>query len=62
MVKIQVLPKNMFDDSSLHFRPGISNHDQGKCITLELYFTFKVSAGKDAVFQFDFSFMLTLII
>ena len=31
----------MHDDSSLHFRPGVSYDDQGKCITLELYFTFK---------------------
>ena len=48
----------MRDDSSLHFtfRPGVSNHDQGKCITLELYLTFKLSAGKDAAFQFEFSF------
>ena len=43
----------MRDDSSLHFRPGVSNHDQGKCITLELYFTFKLSAGEDAAFQFE---------
>ena len=57
MVRIQVLPeKSMRDDSSLHFRPGISNYDQGKCITLELYFRFKPSAGEDAVFQFEFSF------
>ena len=57
MAKIQVLPKkNMRDDSSLNFRPGVSNHDQGKCITLELYFTFKLSAGEDAVFPFEFSF------
>ena len=45
----------MRHDSSLHFRPGLSNHDQGKCILLELYFTFKLLAGKDAVFQFEFS-------
>ena len=42
----------MRDDSCLHFRPGESNPDQGKCITLKLYFTFKISAGKDAAFQF----------
>ena len=46
----------MHDDSSLHFRPGVSYHDQGKCITLELYFTFKLSAGEDTVFQAEFSF------
>ena len=46
----------MRDDSSLHFRPCVSNHDQGKCITLELYFTFKLLAGEDAVFEFEFSF------
>ena len=49
----------MRDDSCLHFRPGVSNHDQGKCITLELYFTFKLSAGEDAAFQFEFSFAFT---
>ena len=43
-------------DSYLHFRPGVSNSDQGKRIKLELYFTFKLSAGEDAVFQFEFSF------
>ena len=43
----------MRDDSSLHFRPGVSNHDQGKCITLELYLTLP---GEDAVFQFEFFF------
>ena len=47
----------MLDDSCLHFRPGVSNPDQGKCITLELYFTFKLSAGKHAAFQFQFEFM-----
>ena len=31
-------------DSFLHFIPGVSNPDKGKCITLELYFTFKLSA------------------
>ena len=46
-----LLKKNMRDDSCLHFRPGVSNPDQGKCVTLELYFTFKLPAGKDAVFQ-----------
>ena len=45
MAKIQVLlkKKNMHD-SCLHFIPGVSNPDQGKCITLELYFTFELSA------------------
>ena len=38
MVKIQVL----------HFIPGVSNPDHGKCITLELYFTFELSAGNTA--------------
>ena len=31
-------------DSCLHFIPGVSNPDRGKCITLELYFTFELSA------------------
>ena len=31
-------------DSCLHFIPGVSNPGQGKCITLELYFTFELSA------------------
>ena len=52
----------MRDDSSLHFRPGVSNHGQGKCITLELYFTLKLSAGKDVVFQFEFSFMFNNLV
>ena len=43
----------MRDDSGLHFR------HQGKCITLELYFTFKLSAGEDAAFQFQFEFTFT---
>ena len=42
--------KNMRDDSCLHFRTGVSNPDQGKCITLELYITFKLWAGEDTVF------------
>ena len=46
----------MRDDSCLHFRHGVSNPDQGKCITRELYFTFKLSTGEDAAFQFEFSF------
>ena len=46
----------MRDDSCLRFRHGESNPDQGKCITLELYFTFKLSADEDAVFLFEFSF------
>ena len=49
----------MGNDSCLHFRHGVSNRDQGKCIILELYFTFKLSAGEDAVFQFEFSFTFT---
>ena len=49
---IRVKFKNTRDDSSLHFRPGVSNPDQGKCITIERYFTFKLSAGEDAAFQF----------
>ena len=36
--------------SCLHFMPGVSNPDQGKCITLELYFTFELSADEDAAF------------
>ena len=43
-------------DSSLHFRLGVSNYDWGECITLEMYLTFKLLAGEDAVFQFEFSF------
>ena len=31
-------------DSCLHFIPGVSNPDQGKCIALELYVTFELSA------------------
>ena len=31
-------------DSCLHCIPGINNPDQGKCIALELYFTFELSA------------------
>ena len=31
-------------NSCLHFIPGVSNPDQGKCITLQLYFTFELSA------------------
>ena len=43
MAKIQVLlKKNMRDDSCLHFILGVSDPDQGKCITLELYFTFEL--------------------
>ena len=38
-------------DSCLHFMPGVSNPDQGKRITLELYFTFDLSAGEDAAFM-----------
>ena len=42
-------------DGCLHFTPGVSNPDQGKCITLELYFTFELSAGEDAAFTFTFN-------
>ena len=44
MAKIQALLKKNMHDSCLHFIPGVSNPDQGKCITLELYFTFELSA------------------
>ena len=37
-------------DSCLHFMPGVSNPDQGKRMTLELYLTFELSAGEDAAF------------
>ena len=46
-------------EDSLHFRHSVSNPDKGKCITLELYFTFKLSAGEATVFQFEFSFTFT---
>ena len=36
-------------DSCLHFIPGVSNPDQGKCITLEL------SADEGAAFTFTFN-------
>ena len=49
----------MRDDSCLHFRHDVSNPDLGKCITLELYFTFKLSVGEGAAFQFEFSFTFT---
>ena len=43
-------------DSCLHFIPVVSNPDQGKCIiTLELYFTFELSADEDAAFTFTFN-------
>ena len=42
-------------DSCLHFMPGVSNPDQGKCITLELYFTFELSAEEDTAFMFTFN-------
>ena len=38
--------------------PGVSNYDRGKGITLELCLTFKLLAGEDLVFQFEFSFTL----
>ena len=53
--------KNMHDGSTLHFRPCVSNYDRRKCITLELYLILKLLAGEDAVFQFEFSFTLTLL-
>ena len=47
MAKIQVLlKKENIHDSCLHFMPGVSNPDQGKCITLELYFTFNYRLTK----------------
>ena len=52
----------MRDDSSLHFRLSVSSHDLGNCITLELYLTFKLSAGEEAVFQFEFSFTLNNLV
>ena len=42
-------------DSCLHFIPGVSSSDQEKCITLELYFTFQISADEDAAFTFTFN-------
>ena len=42
-------------DSCLPFIPGVSNPDKGKCITLELYFTFEQSAEEDAAFTFTFN-------
>ena len=42
-------------DSCLHFIPGVSNSDQGKYITLELYFIFELSAEEDAAFTFTFN-------
>ena len=42
-------------DSCSHFIPGVSDPDQGKCITLELYFTFELSADEDAAFTFTFN-------
>ena len=54
--------KNIRDDSCLHFRHGVSIPDQGNCITLELYFTLKLSAGEDAVFQIEFSFMFNNLV
>ena len=49
----------MCDDSCLHFRPGVIDTYQGKRNKLELYFTFKLLAGKDAAFQFQFEFTFT---
>ena len=42
-------------DCCLYFIPGVSNPDQGKCTTLELYFTFELSADEDAAFTFTFN-------
>ena len=42
-------------DSCLHFIPDVSSPDQEKCITLELYFTFQLSADEDAAFTFTFN-------
>ena len=42
-------------DSCLHFIPGVSNFDQGICITLELYITVELSADEDAAFTFTFN-------
>ena len=42
-------------DSCLHFISGVSTPDQRKCITLELYFTFELSAEEDAAFTFTFN-------
>ena len=44
MAKIQVLLKKNMHDSCLHFIRGVSDPYQGKCITLELYLTFELSA------------------
>ena len=41
-------------NSCLHFIPGVSDPAQEKCITLELYFTFELSADEDAAFTFTF--------
>ena len=54
MAKIQVLLKKNTHDSCLHFIAGVSNPKQGKCITLELYFTFELSAAEDAAFTVTF--------
>ena len=41
-------------DSCLHFIPGVSNPDQGKCITLELQRRRKVlSSGGDRITAWD---------
>ena len=48
------LKKNMHD-SCLNFILSVSNPDQGKCVTLELYFTFEISAEEDAAFTFTFN-------
>ena len=49
-------------DSCLHFIPSVSKPDQGKCITLELYFTFELSADEDAAFTFTFNNPVILVI
>ena len=64
MTKIQVLPNKTCVMIAAYILDLVqaSNHDQGKCITLELYFTFKLSASEDTVFQLEFSFMFNLVI
>ena len=56
MAKIQVLlqKKNMHGNY-LHYIPGVSNPGQRKCVTLELYFTFELSADEGAAITFTFN-------